>query len=618
MWPSTSIDRKKTKASTTLLSRVPIFKRIAAICFAASLAFPPMAQARDAVGPIPSYNATWNGVYGGAEPGRGPSSSGNNASCFLCHATDPASSSWNAYGFAIRSAMGSTLATRIRNVESLNSDGNPATNLAEINANAQPGWTTGANNSKFFSAGPPTFVAAPPGIGLLDPSTPTFTVGGTVSGLTGIVTLRNNGGDSLARNTNGSFTFATVLTTGSPYAVTVFSQPVGQTCTVANGSGIVAAGNVTNVAVTCVTNPATFTVGGTVAGLTGSVTLRNNGGDNLVRTVNGAFAFATPLATGSPYAVTVFSQPAGQTCAVINGSGNIASANATNVVVTCSVTSNTNLDLNQHGLTGSWYEAAASGQGVEVEVFPNPSGTGSTFVSWFTYDRVIGGAERQRWYTAQGQVVTGQPSATLTIFQNTGGNFNAPPATTPQPVGNATLSFDTCGSGQLSYSFTDGTGRTGSIPLTRLTQNVTCSVFSVRPTNADFALSGNWYGTATSGQGLTVEVNPVSGALFAAWYTYAPNGAGTGAAGQRWYTVQAAFTPGMRSIPVTIYETTGGVFDAPPPSGQKTLAVGTGTMAFQSCAAATFSYSFTSGSSSGRSGTITLSRVGPIPPGCTT
>ena len=109
-------------------------------------------------------------------------------------------------------------------------------------------------------------------------------------------------------------------------------------------------------------------------------------------------------------------------------------------------------------------------------MFADPSsGTGSTFVSWFTYDTVIGGAERQRWYTAQGPVVTGQPNAALTIYQNTGGNFNAPPVTNAQAVGTATLSFDTCSSGQLSYKFTDGTGRTGTIPLTRLTQNVTCS-----------------------------------------------------------------------------------------------------------------------------------------------
>ena len=62
----------------------------------------------------------------------------------------------------------------------------------------------------------------------------------------------------------------------------------------------------------------------------------------------------------------------------------------------------------------------------------------------------------------------------------------------------------------------------------------------------------------------------------------------------------------------TIYETTGGSFDAPPPPGQQTVAVGSGTMSFQSCSAATFNYNFTGGSSSGLSGTIPLSRVGPV------
>jgi hypothetical protein len=277
------------------------------------------------------------------------------------------------------------------------------------------------------------------------------------------------------------------------------------------------------------------------------------------------------------------------------------------------------VDLNQDGLTGSWYDPATNGQGVEVEVFANPSsGTGSTFVSWFTYDTVAGAEDHQRWYTAQGPVVTGQPNASLTIYKNTGGNFNAPPATTAQPVGTATLSFGTCTSGQLAYSFTDGSGRTGNIPLTRLTQNVTCSTTTPYPTNADFAFSGNWYGgAATSGQGFTAEVNPNSAAFFAAWYTYEPMGAAAGAAGQRWYTAQGTFTPGLRSIPVTIYETTGGVFNMPPPTGQQTVAVGSGTMAFQSCTAATFSYNFTGGSNSGLSGIINLSRVGPVPPGCT-
>jgi hypothetical protein len=147
---------------------------------------------------------------------------------------------------------------------------------------------------------------------------------------------------------------------------------------------------------------------------------------------------------------------------------------------------------------------------------------------------------------------------------------------------------------------------------------MTCATATPYPTNADFALSGGWYaGPATSGQGFAAEVSPAANALFLSWYTYMPNGAGAGGAGQRWYTAQGAFTPGLRTIPVQIYETTGGSFDVPTPLGQKTVQVGTGTMTFQNCTAATFSFNFTGGSSSGSSGTIALGRVGPVPPGCT-
>ena len=148
---------------------------------------------------------------------------------------------------------------------------------------------------------------------------------------------------------------------------------------------------------------------------------------------------------------------------------------------------------------------------------------------------------------------SGQPNASLTIFQNVGGNFNAPPITNGVPVGTATLSFATCTSGQLDYTFTDGSGRAGSIPLTRITQSVTCSTSAARPTNADFAFSGNWFNAATSGQGFVAEINPVNGSVFVPWYTYAPAGAGAGAAGQRWYTASGNFTAGARSIPVQIF-----------------------------------------------------------------
>ena len=52
-------------------------------------------------------------------------------------------------------------------------------------------------------------------------------------------------------------------------------------------------------------------------------------------TANGSFAFATQLAGGAAYAVTVQANPSGQTCTVSNGSGTVGSANVTNVAVSC-------------------------------------------------------------------------------------------------------------------------------------------------------------------------------------------------------------------------------------------------------------------------------------------
>jgi 6-phosphogluconolactonase (cycloisomerase 2 family) len=105
---------------------------------------------------------------------------------------------------------------------------------------------------------------------------------------------------------------------------------------VASGSGTASA-NVTNVAVTCTTSAGSgVTIGGTVTGLTGTgLVLQDNGGDNLTVSANGAFTFATALASGTAYAVTVLTQPTGQTCTVTAGSGTTGSSMGTNVAVNC-------------------------------------------------------------------------------------------------------------------------------------------------------------------------------------------------------------------------------------------------------------------------------------------
>lgn len=178
------------------------------------------------------------------------------------------------------------------------------------------------------------------------------TIGGTLTGLTtgGTVVLANNGTfDTLSLDTDGQFTFPRQLAAGSAYDVTVSTQPTGQTCTVTNASGT-ATTDVTNVTVTC--GAQLFTIGGTITGLSGTVVLQDNGGDNLSTNQNGTFTFATGLALGSPYNVAVLTQPAGQSCAVTFGSGTV-NADVTTVQVTCAGLSSLTLGVSAAGLTGT-------------------------------------------------------------------------------------------------------------------------------------------------------------------------------------------------------------------------------------------------------------------------
>jgi N-acetylneuraminic acid mutarotase len=169
-------------------------------------------------------------------------------------------------------------------------------------------------------------------------STQNFTIAAAITGLpaNGSLVLQLNGANNLSVSGNGAATFNMPLPSGSSYAVTVLTQPAGESCTVTNATGTVTTANISNVAVTC--SPLTFTVGGTVSGLTATVVLEDNAADNLSIAANGSFVFNTPLASGASYAVTILTQPAGQTCAVSNGTGSVSSANVTSVTVTCTTT----------------------------------------------------------------------------------------------------------------------------------------------------------------------------------------------------------------------------------------------------------------------------------------
>jgi hypothetical protein len=217
-------------------------------------------------------------------------------------------------------------------------------------------------------------------------ATDTFTVGGTVSGLQGAgLVLQNNGTDNLAVTQSGPITFSTPIAVGSPYAVTVSTQPSApvQTCTIANGSGMMGTANVTNVAVTCTNNfPAIYTVSVTVSGWSGSpMVLQLNGASPLSVSANGSATFATKLSSTAPYNVTVQSQPAGsppQTCTVTNGSGVIATGNITNVVVTC--VADYSVGVTVGGLASTLTLLLNGADPVSISANGNPNATFSTLV----------------------------------------------------------------------------------------------------------------------------------------------------------------------------------------------------------------------------------------------
>jgi hypothetical protein len=274
------------------------------------------------------------------------------------------------------------------------------------------------------------------------------------------------------------------------------------------------------------------------------------------------------------------------------------------------------VNVNQEGLSGTWYNPQTSGQGMQFQFSPddgNPA-EGTMFGAWYTYDIVAGTtASSQRWYSVQTELTGDAQSAAVRIYRNLDGNFDAPPATTAEQVGTGVLTFDTCDTGEFSYVF--GDGRASTIPLRRLLPNVSC-VTSGEPTNpaGDFGYTGPWYNTATGGQGMLIEVNPTATEVFVGWYSYAESGEGEGESGQRWFSAQAPYTVGDRTFDLTIFTSTGGSFDTG--GGVTTTPVGTATLTFTSCTEGTFDYTFTAGELSGKTGSIPLTRLGPVPQSC--
>jgi hypothetical protein len=181
----------------------------------------------------------------------------------------------------------------------------------------------------------------------------TFTVGGSVSGLVAAGLVLVNGTDTVAIASGATgFTLPTAVAQGAGYTVTVKTQPAGEQCSLTSSTGIVAGANVTNVAVACAA--ASHSLGGTISGLPSAGLVLANGSDT-VSPAAGAlvFTFATPVAEGGAYAVSVQTQPSGAACSVGSGTGTMGTSNVASVQVTCAA--------NAYHLSGTIAGLTASG-----------------------------------------------------------------------------------------------------------------------------------------------------------------------------------------------------------------------------------------------------------------
>ena len=152
-----------------------------------SLSWAPQADA------APDYLGTWAGLYPG-------SASEDNAGCQICHGNS--TQNINPYGRAVSQCSGATgsITARIQAAEGVDSDGQGDSNITEIGADTQPGWTTPDvpvfNRGNCAPAGTDTYAGA----GEVDPAAanlpPVADANGPYSGTAGITLITFDGSAS--------------------------------------------------------------------------------------------------------------------------------------------------------------------------------------------------------------------------------------------------------------------------------------------------------------------------------------------------------------------------------------------------------------------------------------
>ena len=166
----------------------------------------------------------------------------------------------------------------------------------------------------------------------------------------GLVLQNESNGEALAIDGDGVYSFSRPLYPNDVYNVIVIAEPVGQTCSVNNGAGVLVINAVAPIA-SVICNAQSYTVGGSVTGLLPGrkVRLLNNGADVSLLTGRAnanpvTYSFENPVAVDSTYTVAVVANPPDEVCTVATAGGytgiSFDDSNLTNVNFMCGSTAN--------------------------------------------------------------------------------------------------------------------------------------------------------------------------------------------------------------------------------------------------------------------------------------
>ena len=152
--------------------------------------------------------------------------------------------------------------------------------------------------------------------------------------MAGLELINNSNGDKVAVAAGQqTFFFPKLLSNDENFDVTVATQPDNAVCTVTTGKGMTGSFNIGSVVVTCVTK--THELGGQVSGLNTGGLVLVNGSDKVVVPAGATTFKLANVGEGSPYGVTILSQPVPRNCSVAQGVGTMGKTAPNNIVVTC-------------------------------------------------------------------------------------------------------------------------------------------------------------------------------------------------------------------------------------------------------------------------------------------